>query len=238
MRIARAVAAAALLAAAACARQPANQPEPGAWEQVSVTGPVDALRGLEEDLRAATASRTDLGTAQVGFNEMSNQPPRRVVDADPNILGNAYEDARRKAGVLARAVHARLGAPTAVDEINAADPLQRGPGGIGLKGNVAMRSSVSVPAGGPEIVRVTFALTPSGQGPTSVTVYGLQSAPTGYETATPNQVSIDVRATGADAQRTVQAWETMIHDAATKRGLPSGAVHVNNISANVVGGSR
>ena len=221
----------ALLALTACARQQSVQPESTVYETISVTAPADAVRGLEDDLRGAIANRKDIGAASIGFSE--GGPSARVVEADSSVLSSAYEDARRKAAILAKAVHATLGNPIAVDEVNAADPFQRAGGDVQLKGNAQM-SRVNLPAGGPEIVRVTFALSTAGHGPSSVTVYGLQvPARAASDVALPNHLSINIQAGGPSALQTAQAWEGFVRDAGRKRGVRDGDIRVGNINANV-----
>ncbi len=172
----------------------------------------------------------------MSFNEYGPAP--RVVEADAAILSNAYDDARRKAVVLAKSVHATLGDPIAVDEVNAADPYaSRSGGDVALKG-VSITRGVSVPAGGPEIVRVTFALSSRGRGPSSVTVYGLQGTSGAGDAAPPTHVSIEVRAAGVNALQTVGSWEALIRDAARKHGIRDGDIRVGNVNAQLVGRPR
>src|ERR1700681_4851919 len=121
------LAAAALVCLAGCTQAPNT---PGATrdayvnETIAVSAAPEAIRGLEADRRSALETRRDSGAASLSFNE-SGGPPARTTDADASILTGAFGDAQRKAAVLAKSVHAALGPPIAVDEVNAADPMPR-----------------------------------------------------------------------------------------------------------------
>ena len=229
----------AVAATAACTPRP-NAPvrESNMSETVYLSASSDAVRGIESDLRTAIDQRHGDAGAGISINENSG-PLSPIVNGNSAILNAAFEDARIKARALAGAVHATLGDVIADDEVNAADNAPRyGGGGIGLKGNVAS-SRVSLNGNGPEIVRVTFALSAAHRGPTEVTVYGLQATrPAQPEIPAPTGLSININAGGDDALKTVTSWETIVRDAARRRGVRDADVHVGNVNATFASRAR
>lgn len=229
-----AVVALALLGLAACGRTPAYQPESNVNETITVTAAPEAIRGIESDLRNQLVNGRDDPAASVSFNEYGGPRPG-TVEADPRILNAAFDDAQRKAAALAESVHAKLGDPVAVDEVNAADPMPRygGAPGAALKGSLNA-SRVTVNGDGPEIVRVTFAVTSRARGPATITVYGMQTSRPVGALAPPTQLSISISAGGSDALKTVGTWETFVRDAGRRRGVRDAAINVGNVNANIV----
>jgi|GEM_PF-4285736 len=223
-----------LFGLAACGGRPAYQPESNVNETISVTASPVAIRGLESDLRNQLVNSRDDPAASVSFNEFGGPRPR-TVDADPRILNAAFDDAQRKAAALAASVHARLGDPVAVDEVNAADPMPRygGAPGAQLKGSINA-SRVTVNGDGPEIVRVTFAITSHAHAPATITVYGMQTSRPAAALPPPTQLSISISAGGSDALKTVGTWETFVRDAGRRRGVRDADINVGNVNANIV----
>jgi hypothetical protein len=229
MRVSHAFIAAMIVALSGCSRPNYPQPSANVNETVTVSGSSETIHGLEADLRKLIQARGSDADVGIGLNEMGG-PLSRTVQADSAILNAAFEDARRKARALADAVHAKLGEPIAVDEVNAADAAPRyGGASAGLKGNV---SSVMLNRDMPEIVRVTFALTPNGRGPTSVTVYGLQGPALPAALAPATQLSVNISASGDDALKTIASWESQVRDAAHRNGARDADIRVGNVNAN------
>lgn len=224
------VALCALVALAGCARPSYSGPmQANVSESVSVNGSPGAIRAIEAELRKAIEDRHDDGDVGINLNEYSG-PPSRTVEANAAILNASFEDARRKARALAAAVHATLGAPLAVDEVNAADAAPRyGGGSVALKG--ANTAAVTVSRDMPEIVRVTFALTSRERGPSSVTVYGLQ-APAMQPMLPPTQLYVNINASGENPLKTVGTWEALIRDVAHRNGVRDADIRVGNVNAN------
>ncbi len=217
---------------AGCARPGYPPPESMVNENVSVTASPETIRALEADLRTTIQARRDDSVAGINLTEFGGPPPR-TVNADSGILNAAVDDARRKGLALASAVHATLGNVLAVDEVNPADPTPRygGGGAQPLKGTV-LASRVTFNGDGPEIVRVTFALTPRGHGPTSVTVYGMQATRLAGAINPPTQLSVGINASGDDPLKAVTGWETVVRDAAHRHGVRDADIRVGNVSAN------
>jgi hypothetical protein len=223
----------ALVGLAGCSRNPTYEPQSNVNETISITASSEAIRGLESDLRNELKNRRSDEPASVGFNESSGPRPR-TVGTSPTILNAAFDDAHRKATALAASVHARLGDPIAVDEINAADPMPR-PGDIGLKGMSMNASRVTVNGDGPEIVRVTFALSGRAHAPATITVYGMQATRAAVAAVQPpTQLAIAISTNGNDPLATIASWESFVRDASRRRGIRDADITVGNVNANLV----